>query len=236
MKKKNGKKNIIFSELNQKVVSNIFFRFKANNKLYNKKINNKYKQSTSQKNLILKNINNNMINSARNKIMKDSSYVYSQSNKLNNIKVKRVDIKALINSDSLDFNHLEKPILKSEKIKKVRRKIFQKEIIQKKKNIKTTNQSNIDNIYDNDDYYSFPLYNHSQLVYLKGKKKKSCLFKICKNNNIIDNDTSKVLSILDLSESIPMLYNNQDDEKLSNFALMERATKLIKPVFKTKLH
>jgi hypothetical protein len=177
-----------------------------------------------------------MINSARNKIMKDSSYVYSQSNKLNNIKVKRVDIKALINSDSLDFNHLEKPILKSEKIKKVRRKIFQKEIIQKKKNIKTTNQSNIDNIYDNDDYYSFPLYNHSQLVYLKGKKKKSCLFKICKNNNIIDNDTSKVLSILDLSESIPMLYNNQDDEKLSNFALMERATKLIKPVFKTKLH
>ena len=33
-----------------------------------------------------------------------------------------------------------------------------------------------------------------------------------------------------------MLYNNQDDEKLSNFALMERATKLIKPVFKTKLH
>ena len=236
MEKKNGKKNIIFSELNQKVVSNIFFRFKANNKLYNKKINNKYKQSTSQKNLILKNINNNMINSARNKIMKDSSYVYSQSNKLNNIKVKRVDIKALINSDSLDFNHLEKPILKSEKIKKVRRKIFKKEIIQKKKNIKTTNQSNIDNIYDNDDYYSFPLYNHSQLVYLKGKKKKSCLFKICKNNNIIDNDTSKVLSILDLSESIPMLYNNQDDEKLSNFALMERATKLIKPVFKTKLH
>ena len=236
MEKKNGKKNIIFSELNQKVVSNIFFRFNANNKLYNKKINNKYKQSTSQKNLILKNINNNMINSARNKIMKDSSYVYSQSNKINNIKVKRVDIKALINSDSLDFNHLEKPILKSEKIKKVRRKIFQKEIIQKKKNIKTTNQSNIDNIYDNDDYYSFPLYNHSQLVYLKGKKKKSCLFKICKNNNIIDNDTSKVLSILDLSESIPMLYNNQDDEKLSNFALMERATKLIKPVFKTKLH
>ena len=234
MEKKNGKKNIIFSELNQKVVSNIFFRFKANNKLYNKKINNKYKQSTSQKNLILKNINNNMINSARNKIMKDSSYVYSQSNKLNNIKVKRVDIKALINSDSLDFNHLEKPILKSEKIKKG--KIFQKEIIQKKENIKTTNQSNIDNIYDNDDYYSFPLYNHSQLVYLKGKKKKSCLFKICKNNNIIDNDTSKVLSILDLSESIPMLYNNQDDEKLSNFALMERATKLIKPVFKTKLH
>ena len=234
MEKKNGKKNIIFSELNQKVVSNIFFRFNPNNKLYNKKINNKYKQSTSQKNLILKNINNNMINTARNKIMKDSSYVYSQSNKINNIKVKRVDIKALINSDSLDLNHLEKPISKSEKIKKG--KIFQKEIIQKKENIKTTNQSNIDNTYDNDDYYSFPLYNHSQVVYLKGKKKKSCLFKICKNNNIIDNDTSKVLSILDLSETIPMLYNNQDDEKLSNFALMERATNLIKPVFKTKLH
>ena len=175
-----------------------------------------------------------MINTARNKIMKDSSYVYSQSNKINNIKVKRVDIKALINSDSLDLNHLEKPISKSEKIKKG--KIFQKEIIQKKENIKTTNQSNIDNIYDNDDYYSFQLYNNSQVVYLKKKKKKSCLFKICKNNNIIDNDTSKVLSILDLSETIPMLYNNQDDEKLSNFALMERATKLIKPVFKTKLH
>ena len=41
MEKKNGKKNIIFSELNQKVVSNIFFRFNPNNKLYNKKINNK---------------------------------------------------------------------------------------------------------------------------------------------------------------------------------------------------
>lgn len=89
--------------------------------------------------------------------MKDVNYIYFQFNKLNNLKLKKVDIGSLINSESLDFNLLQNQISKSEEKKKIRRKL----IFLKKGNHKTENKSI--NILDYDKYYSTPSYNHIQL-------------------------------------------------------------------------
>ena len=48
----------------------------------------------------------------------------------------------------------------------------------------------------------------------------------------MDKYTYNVINKLDLTESVPILYNNKDDQDLRDFALMERVKKLRKPYFK----
>jgi hypothetical protein len=81
------------------------------------------------------------------------------------------------------------------------------------------------------DYYT-PKCNHNQIIYLQGKNNRTYLYKVIKNKMEMDKYTYNVINKLDLTESVPILYNNKDDQDLRDFALMERVKKLRKPYFK----
>ena len=48
----------------------------------------------------------------------------------------------------------------------------------------------------------------------------------------MDKYTYNVINKLDLTNSIPILFNDDDEKRLDDFALMEKVKQLRKPLFK----
>ena len=108
---------------------------------------------------------------------------------------------------------------------------------QKEKNENINNKKKDDDEYEflyeeHDQEYYRPKFNHNQVVYLQGRNNRTYLYKSLKNKMDMDKYTYNVINKLDLTNSIPILFNDDDEKRLDDFALMEKVKQFRKPLFK----
>ena len=227
-----------FSKLDQNVMSNLFFQLGSQNNriLQFEKLKNDFKQNyfspTKKLNINYSySINQNL---SRNKIIRDSSYVFLESIKSPEQKDNEINLKYLMNAQNNNNEFFPTQIKQNTKAKKnIIRKLYKKKIIDKENENNSKSDDEFENLYEqNDSELYTPKINHKQIVYLQGKNNRTYLYKVIKNKIDMDKDTYNVINKLDLTQSVPVLYNNKDDQDLSDFALMERVKKLRKPKFK----
>jgi hypothetical protein len=227
-----------FSKFDKDVMSNLFFQLGVDhNRLFQfEKLKNDFKRNnySARKKL---NINYSYSNNkllSRNKIIRDASYVFTESKKNPEQRDSYVNLRNLMNveNDNEEFFPTQIKQVKKPRINLIRKKSYKNKIIEEENNHLNTD-NDVEYLYEkpDSDYYT-PKCNHNQIIYLQGKNNRTYLYKVIKNKMEMDKYTYNVINKLDLTESVPILYNNKDDQDLRDFALMERVKKLRKPYFK----
>jgi hypothetical protein len=220
------------TKFDRDIMSNLFFQlgtehnrvyqFEKFKKDFNKNIYN------SKKKL---NVNYSYDNKSiyRNKILNDASYVFTESNKQRDENDNKLNLRYYLNpSPSQDLFPTQ--ISQPQKLKK-------NVLKQKEKNENINNKKKDDDEYEylyeeHDQEYYRPKFNHNQVVYLQGRNNRTYLYKSLKNKMDMDKYTYNVINKLDLTNSIPILFNDDDEKRLDDFALMEKVKQFRKPLFK----
>ena len=232
MEKNNEKRYNKITKFNQNIMSNLFFQLGTeHNRVYQfEKLKNNIKNKiyNSQKKL---NINYSYDNKSisRNKILNDASYIFTESNKQSNENDNKLNLRYYLNpnpSKELFPTQISQP-------QKLKKKILKQKEINENQNNKNKEDDEYEYLYEvHDQEYYKPKFNHNQIIYLQGKNNQTYLYKLLKNKMDMDKYTYNVINKLDLTNSIPILYNDDDEKRLDDFALMERMKNLRKPLFK----
>ena len=229
MEKNNEKRYNKITKFNQNIMSNLFFQLGTeHNRVYQfEKLKNNIKNKiyNSQKKL---NINYSYDNKSisRNKILNDASYIFTESNKQSNENDNKLNLRYYLNpnpSQELFPTQISQP-------QKLKKKILKQKEINENQNNKNKEDDEYEYLYEvHDQEYYKPKFNHNQIIYLQGKNNQTYLYKLLKNKMDMDKYTYNVINKLDLTNSIPILYNDDDEKRLDDFALMERMKNLRKP-------
>ena len=213
-------------------MSNLFFQLGTeHNRVYQfEKLKNNIKNKiyNSQKKL---NINYSYDNKSisRNKILNDASYIFTESNKQSNENDNKLNLRYYLNpnpSQELFPTQISQP-------QKLKKKILKQKEINENQNNKNKEDDEYEYLYEvHDQEYYKPKFNHNQIIYLQGKNNQTYLYKLLKNKMDMDKYTYNVINKLDLTNSIPILYHDDDEKRLDDFALMEKMKNLRKPLFK----
>ena len=232
MEKNYEKRYNKITKFNQNIMSNLFFQLGTeHNRVYQfEKLKNNIKNKiyNSQKKL---NINYSYDNKSisRNKILNDASYIFTESNKQSNENDNKLNLRYYLNpnpSQELFPTQISQP-------QKLKKKILKQKEINENQNNKNNEDDEYEYLYEvHDQEYYKPKFNHNQIIYLQGKNNQTYLYKLLKNKMDMDKYTYNVINKLDLTNSIPILYNDDDEKRLDDFALMERIKQLRKPLFK----
>ena len=232
MEKNYEKRYNKITKFNQNIMSNLFFQLGTeHNRVYQfEKLKNNIKNKiyNSQKKL---NINYSYDNKSisRNKILNDASYIFTESNKQSNENDNKLNLRYYLNpnpSQELFPTQISQP-------QKLKKKILKQKEINENQNNKNKEDDEYEYLYEvHDQEYYKPKFNHNQIIYLQGKNNQTYLYKLLKNKMDMDKYTYNVINKLDLTNSIPILYNDDDEKRLDDFALMERMKNLRKPLFK----
>ena len=232
MEKNYEKRYNKITKFNQNIMSNLFFQLGTeHNRVYQfEKLKNNIKNKiyNSQKKL---NINYSYDNKSisRNKILNDASYIFTESNKQSNENDNKLNLRYYLNpnpSQELFPTQISQP-------QKLKKKILKQKEINENQNNKNKEDDEYEYLYGvHDQEYYKPKFNHNQIIYLQGKNNQTYLYKLLKNKMDMDKYTYNVINKLDLTNSIPILYNDDDEKRLDDFALMEKMKNLRKPLFK----
>ena len=232
MEKNYEKRYNKITKFNQNIMSNLFFQLGTeHNRVYQfEKLKNNIKNKiyNSQKKL---NINYSYDNKSisRNKILNDASYIFTESNKQSNENDNKLNLRYYLNpnpSQELFPTQISQP-------QKLKKKILKQKEINENQNNKNKEDDEYEYLYEvHDQEYYKPKFNHDQIIYLQGKNNQTYLYKLLKNKMDMDKYTYNVINKLDLTNSIPILYNDDDEKRLDDFALMEKMKNLRKPLFK----
>ena len=232
MEKNYEKRYNKITKFNQNIMSNLFFQLGTeHNRVYQfEKLKNNIKNKiyNSQKKL---NVNYSYDNKSisRNKILNDASYIFTESNKQSNENDNKLNLRYYLNpnpSQELFPTQISQP-------QKLKKKILKQKEINENQNNKNKEDDEYEYLYEvHDQEYYKPKFNHNQIIYLQGKNNQTYLYKLLKNKMDMDKYTYNVINKLDLTNSIPILYNDDDEKRLDDFALMEKMKNLRKPLFK----
>ena len=232
MEKNYEKRYNKITKFNQNIMSNLFFQLGTeHNRVYQfEKLKNNIKNKiyNSQKKL---NINYSYDNKSisRNKRLNDASYIFTESNKQSNENDNKLNLRYYLNpnpSQELFPTQISQP-------QKLKKKILKQKEINENQNNKNKEDDEYEYLYEvHDQEYYKPKFNHNQIIYLQGKNNQTYLYKLLKNKMDMDKYTYNVINKLDLTNSIPILYNDDDEKRLDDFALMEKMKNLRKPLFK----
>ena len=232
MEKNYEKRYNKITKFNQNIMSNLFFQLGTeHNRVYQfEKLKNNIKNKiyNSQKKL---NINYSYDNKSisRNKILNDASYIFTESNKQSNENDNKLNLRYYLNpnpSQELFPTQISQP-------QKLKKKILKQKEINENQNNKNKEDDEYEYLYEvHDQEYYKPKFNHNQIIYLQGKNNQTYLYKLLKNKMDMDKYTYNVINKLDLTNSIPILYNDDDEKRLDDFALMEKMKNLRKHLFK----